>query len=59
MSVLVKIKQKSSFKKKLNVEAIIKLTNLSYGICDENYRLINNEVGNHTLLMMKNILLEE
>ncbi len=50
MSVLVKIKQKSLFKKKLNVEAIIKLTNLSYGVCDENYRLINNEVGNHILL---------
>lgn len=50
MSVMVKIKQKFIFKKKLSIEDIIKLTNLSYGICDENYRLIPNEIADHTLL---------
>lgn len=50
MSIKVQIKQKSFFKKKLDIEKIIKLTKLSYGICDENYRLIPNEIGDHTLL---------
>ena len=56
MSVNVRIKQKSIFKKKLNVDDIIKLTNLSYGVCDENYRLIRNEKGNHTLIYDENRL---
>lgn len=50
MSVNVRIKQNFLFKKKLDIDEIIKLTNLSYGICDENYRLIRNEKANHTLL---------
>ncbi len=50
MSVNVRIKQKSLFKKKLSLDDIIKLTGLSYGISDENYRLIKNEKAVHTLL---------
>ena len=56
MSVNGRIKQKSIFKKKLIVDDIIKLTNLSYGVCDENYRLIRNEKGNHTLIYDENRL---
>ena len=56
MSVSVRIKQKSLFKKKLNIEEIIKLTNLSYGVSDENYRIIQNEIGKHTLIYDKNKL---
>lgn len=56
MSVSVRIKQKSLFKKKLNIEEIIKLTNLSYGVCDENYRIIQNEIAKHTLIYDKNRL---
>ncbi len=56
MSVNVRIKQKSLFNKKLDIDKIIKLTNLSYGICDENYRLITNEKAEHTLLFDENKL---
>ena len=56
MSVSVRIKQKSLFKKKLNIEEIIKITNLSFGVCDENYRLIKNEIANHTLIYDENKL---
>ncbi len=56
MSVNVRIKQKSIFRKKLNIEEIIELTNLSYGVCDENYRIIQNEIANHTLIYDKNKL---
>ena len=56
MSVNVRIKQKSLFRKKLNIEEIIELTNLSYGVCDENYRIIQNEITNHTLIYDKNKL---
>lgn len=56
MSVKVRIKQNSIFKKKSNIKSIIKLTNLSYGICDENYRLISNTTADHTLLYDKNKL---
>ncbi len=50
MSVEVKIKQNSIFRKKLNTDDIIKLTNLSYGTFDGNYILIPNETSNHTLI---------
>lgn len=56
MSVNIRIKQKSLFKKKLTINDIIKLTNLSYGVCDENYRLIRNEIANHTLIYDENKL---
>lgn len=56
MSVSVRIKQKSLFKKKLNIEEIIKLTNLSYGVSDENYRIIPNEIAEHTLIYDNNRL---
>ena len=56
MSVNVRIKQKSLFRTKLNIEEIIELTNLSYGVCDENYRIIQNEITNHTLIYDKNKL---
>lgn len=50
MSVTARIKQKSLFKKKINLEDIIKFTGLSYGVCDENYRLNKDEIGEHTLI---------
>lgn len=50
MSVTARIKQKSLFKKKMNLEDIIKFTGLSYGVCDENYRLNKDEIGEHTLI---------
>lgn len=56
MSVEVKIKQNSIFKKKLDITDVISLTGLSYGICDENYRLIPGETAAHTLLYDKNRL---
>lgn len=39
MSITAKIKQKLIFKKKINIDEIISLTGLSYGVCDENFRL--------------------
>ena len=53
MSVTVQIKQKSIFKKKLNIDDIINLTGLSYGVSDENFRLIRDEKANHTLIYDK------
>ena len=50
MSVTARIKQKSLFKKKMNLEDIIKFTGLSYVVCDENYRLNKDEIGEHTLI---------
>lgn len=50
MSITARIKQKSIFKKKMNIEDIIKLTGLSYGVCDENYRLDRDEISEHTLI---------
>lgn len=56
MSVTVKIKQKGLFKKKLNIEDIIKLTNLSYGVSNEHYCLNEQEIAEHTLLYDKSKL---
>ena len=56
MSVMVKIKQKALFKKKVSIQDIIALTGLSYGVSDENYRLVRNEVGENTLLYDENRL---
>ncbi len=56
MSVNVRIKQKSIFKKKLHIDDVIKLINLSYGVCDENYRIIKNETARHTLIYDENRL---
>ena len=56
MSVSVRIKQKSLFKKKLNINEIIEWTGLSYGVCDESYRLRDGETAEHTLLYNKNRL---
>lgn len=50
MSVTAIIKQKSLFRKKLNIDDIIKLTNLSYGVSDETYRLTVGETADHTLI---------
>ncbi|WP_418565898.1 DUF4299 family protein [Peptacetobacter sp.] len=50
MSITARIKQKSIFKKKMNIEDIIKLTGLSYGVCDENYRLDRDKISEHTLI---------
>ena len=50
MSITARIKQKSLFKKKMNLEDIIKFTGLSYGVSDENYRLDRDEIGEHTLI---------
>ena len=56
MSVSVRIKQKPLFKKKLNINEIIEWTGLSYGVCDESYRLRDGETAEHTLLYNKNRL---
>lgn len=53
MSVTVKIKQKSIFKKKMTMDDIINLTGLSYGVCDENYRLNRDVIAEHTLIYDK------
>lgn len=50
MSVTVRIKQKSIFKKKLSIEEVIDYIHLPYGVCDENYRLIFDEIAQHTLV---------
>ncbi len=50
MSITARIKQKSIFKKKMTMEDIIKFTGLSYGVCDENYRLDRDEISEHTLI---------
>ena len=50
MSVTARIKQKSILKKKLKIDEIINLTGLSYGVSDENFRLIRDEIASHTLL---------
>lgn len=56
MSVTVRIKQKGLLKKKLNVENIIKLTNLDYGVSNEHYCLNEGEIAEHTLLYDKHKL---
>lgn len=56
MSVTVRIRQNSLFRKKLNFDDIIKLTDLSYGVCDENFRLMPNKTAEHTLIYDKNRL---
>lgn len=56
MAVNVTIRQKGLFQKKIDLNSIISCTGLSYGICDENYRLTENEIGEQTLLYDKNYL---
>ncbi|MDE5630291.1 MAG: DUF4299 domain-containing protein [Bacilli bacterium] len=53
MAVTVKIEPKKLFQKKLTIEEIIKLVNLDYGVSDEHYQLIENEIADHTLLYDK------
>ena len=50
MSVTARIKQKSILKKKLKIDEIINLTGLSYGVSDDNFRLMRDEIASHTLL---------
>lgn len=50
MSTNVRIKQKSLFKKKLEMKDIVALTGLAYGVIDDNYRLIRNEMAENTLI---------
>lgn len=50
MSVTVEIRQKTIFRKPLTLEDVIRLSGLSYGTADENFRLIERETGNCTLL---------
>lgn len=56
MAVNIKITQKGLFKKNLSIEQIAKENNLSYGISDDNYRLVENEISNYTLLYNKKVL---
>lgn len=56
MSTNVRIKQKSLFKKKLEMEDIVALTGLAYGVIDDNYRLIRNEMAENTLIYDENRL---
>ncbi len=50
MSVYAKITPKQLFKKKINIEDIINLTHLSYGVYDAYYRLIPSQVDEQTLI---------
>lgn len=50
MSVTARIKQKSILRKKLKIDEIINLTGLSYGVSDNNFRLMRDEIASHTLL---------
>lgn len=56
MSITVRIRQNSLFRKKPNFDDIIELTGLSYGVCDENFRLMPNKTAGHTLIYDKNRL---
>ena len=56
MSTNVRIKQKSLFKKKLEMKDIVALTGLAYGVIDDNYRLIRNEMAENTLIYDENRL---
>ena len=56
MSVTVRIRQNSLFRKKLNFDDIIELTGLSCGVCDENFRLMPHKTAEHTLIYDKNRL---
>ncbi len=50
MPVYVKIEPKGLLKKKLTIEEIATLKNLSYGVPNENYVLSLGKIGEHTLL---------
>lgn len=50
MAVNVSIKQKGLFKKNLNIKDIIHCTELRYGISDEHYRIIEEEIDDQILL---------
>lgn len=50
MAVDVRIKPKGIFKKRIDINEIIKCSSLAYGVSDENYRLVENETESHTLL---------
>lgn len=52
MAVDVEIKQKNFLK--LNINKIIHLSGLSYGIFDEAYRIIDNQIGENTILYDSN-----
>lgn len=57
MSVNVRIMQKGFFRqKKFTMEDLVKLSHLAFGVMDENYTLIPNQVGDHTLLFDRKYL---
>lgn len=53
MAVDVRIKQKGLFKKKINIQDIIELKQLSFGAFDENFVIDENKTGIHTILFDK------
>ena len=59
MSTNVRIKQKALLKKKLEMKDIVALTGLAYGVIDDNYRLIRNEMAENTLIYDENRLAKE
>lgn len=50
MSVEATIKQKGLFQKKFTITDILQLSGLAYGVSDENYCILPNQVAEHTLL---------
>lgn len=49
--------QKGFFRqKKFTMEDLVKLSHLSFGVMDENYQLIPNQIGKHTLLFNRKYL---
>lgn len=55
MAVDVMVKQKGLFGKKITIEDIVG-DDLSYGIMDENFRLISNELGEYIIVYDRNNL---
>ena len=56
MSMQARIRQRSLFKKKLKMENIIGVFELSYGTYDEHYRLMRWKIDSHTLIYDKDHL---
>lgn len=53
MAVNIEIRQKKLFKKEITVPGIAELKNLSFGVANENYVIIEGETGKYTILYDK------
>lgn len=55
MAVEVTIKKKGFFKRKIDIPKLV-FENMGYGTTDDNWRLLENEIGEPTIVFHKNIL---